>query len=107
MNLIGINNRNLAKMKTDLTTTYELSRQVHPNAMVISESGIATRQHASTLATYGINAMLIGESLLTATDIFAKTKQMATVRLRAMSNSPGASFTALVLNQKKQADQPR
>ncbi|MDE1027929.1 bifunctional indole-3-glycerol phosphate synthase/phosphoribosylanthranilate isomerase, partial [Escherichia coli] len=63
--VIGINNRNLRDLSTDLNRTKELAPTIHelaPNATVISESGIYTHQQVRDLAEYA-DGFLIGSSL--------------------------------------------
>lgn len=64
--VIGINNRNLRDLSTDLNRTKELApllRELAPNAVVISESGIYTHQQVRDLATFA-DGFLIGSSLM-------------------------------------------
>ncbi|NPD66493.1 indole-3-glycerol phosphate synthase TrpC [Lichenicola cladoniae] len=62
--LIGINNRNLKTLKTDLETTMILAPRVPPDRIVIAESGIRTREDVVRLGTAGASCFLVGESLL-------------------------------------------
>lgn len=62
--LIGINNRNLKTLKTDLATTEELARYVPPGRILVSESGIATPNDIARLRRANAHTFLIGESLL-------------------------------------------
>ena len=68
LELIGINNRNLASFEVSLKTSCELAQSVDGNRLVISESGIHTREDIATLQDSGIHAYLIGETLMRATD---------------------------------------
>jgi indole-3-glycerol phosphate synthase/phosphoribosylanthranilate isomerase len=64
--VIGINNRNLRDLSTDLNRTKELAptiRQLAPEAVVISESGIYTHQQVRDLVDYA-DGFLIGSSLM-------------------------------------------
>ncbi|MGD8111058.1 bifunctional indole-3-glycerol-phosphate synthase TrpC/phosphoribosylanthranilate isomerase TrpF [Vibrio sp. TRT 17S01] len=64
--VIGINNRNLRDLSTDLNRTKELAptiRELAPNATIISESGIYTHQQVRDLAAYA-DGFLIGSSLM-------------------------------------------
>lgn len=74
--LIGINNRNLATFHTNLKTTADLAAIVPPEALLVSESGIATYQDLVTLAGYGAKAFLVGESLMRRDDVEAATKAL-------------------------------
>lgn len=62
--LIGINNRNLKTFKTSLQTTAELAKQIPPQRIVISESGINTTADIKFLQQQKVNSFLIGESLM-------------------------------------------
>lgn len=75
--IIGINNRDLTRMKTDKTTTARLRAQIPSGSVVISESGIDSRTDIDELARLGINAALVGESLLRASDLDAKVRELA------------------------------
>lgn len=65
---IGINNRNLKTFQVSLETTYLLAPQVPEELMVISESGIGTRDQVEKMQGVGVNGILVGESLVMATD---------------------------------------
>ncbi|NVN13020.1 MULTISPECIES: indole-3-glycerol phosphate synthase TrpC [Nguyenibacter] len=62
--LIGINNRNLKTLKTDLETTIQLTPLVPPDRIVVSESGIRTHEDVVRLSEIGASGFLVGESLL-------------------------------------------
>ncbi|MCE9632503.1 MAG: indole-3-glycerol phosphate synthase TrpC [Planctomycetia bacterium] len=62
--LIGINNRDLKTMTTDLETVLRLSDRVPDECVLVAESGIRTRADVERLEAAGIGAMLVGESLL-------------------------------------------
>jgi indole-3-glycerol phosphate synthase len=67
--LIGINNRNLADFSVDLQTTCRLlgSRQqqlIDRNILIVSESGLNTARDLKIVTNAGVNAVLIGESLV-------------------------------------------
>ena len=66
--LIGINNRDLTSMVTDLQTTAKLRPLVPPGVTLVSESGIRTPDDVAWLASLGVDAALVGESLVTAPD---------------------------------------
>ena len=67
--LIGINNRDLTDFSTDLEHTLRLRDQIPPEIVLVSESGIRTRHDVERLEAAGISAILVGESLMRATDI--------------------------------------
>jgi indole-3-glycerol phosphate synthase len=66
--LIGINNRDLRTMTTDLGHVLRLSERVPDGCVVVAESGIRTRSDVERLEAAGIGAMLVGESLLKTAD---------------------------------------
>lgn len=66
--LVGINNRNLKTMTTDLDTVLRLREQVPDEVVLVAESGIKTRADVERLEAAGVAAMLVGESLLTQPD---------------------------------------
>ena len=66
--LIGVNNRNLATLTVSLDVSRSLAYKLHPGELVISESGISTRDQIDELETLGYRAFLIGESLMRADD---------------------------------------
>ncbi len=61
---IGINNRDLRTFKVDLDTTRKLRRMVPEEITVVSESGFATPVDAAKAASWGVDAILVGEALV-------------------------------------------
>jgi indole-3-glycerol phosphate synthase len=76
--LIGINNRNLHTFETDLHTTEILAPLVPPGRIVIGESGLNTPDDLARLSRCGVNAFLIGESLMREKDVAAATRAILT-----------------------------
>ncbi|MFC1988544.1 indole-3-glycerol phosphate synthase TrpC [Chloroflexota bacterium] len=74
--IIGINNRDLATFETDLTTTERLCSKIPKDRIIVSESGIKNRSDIERLAKCGVNTVLIGESLMAASDIGAKMEEL-------------------------------
>ncbi len=66
--VIGINNRDLKTFNVDLATTQRLAPLVPAACTVVGESGIFTREDARRLKAAGAHALLVGESLMLATD---------------------------------------
>ncbi len=62
--LIGINNRDLKRMVTDLATTERLAPLVPAEKVLISESGVSSPEHIKRLRETGARRFLIGESLM-------------------------------------------
>lgn len=69
--LLGINNRNLKTFVTDLEHTIHLRPRVPESVMLVSESGIRSPADVGRLRTAGVQAILVGESLMRAADIGA------------------------------------
>ncbi|MCG9128382.1 indole-3-glycerol phosphate synthase TrpC [Candidatus Poribacteria bacterium] len=67
--IIGINNRNLKTFQTDLDTTFKLLEFIPEDTIVISESGILSRDDVRKLEQVGLNAILVGESLMRSPEI--------------------------------------
>ncbi len=74
--LIGINNRNLATLAVDLNVTKRLRPLVPSDRIVVSESGIKGREDMEKLKDWGVDAVLIGEALVTADDIPTRIKEL-------------------------------
>ncbi|MGA3065468.1 MAG: indole-3-glycerol phosphate synthase TrpC [Tepidisphaeraceae bacterium] len=74
--LVGINNRDLRTFKTDLGTTLRLSELVADARVLVSESGIHTRQDVLKLADAGVTAALVGESLMRSDDPAGKIAEL-------------------------------
>ena len=75
--IIGINNRDLATFTTDLDTTIRLLEGVPEDVLVVSESGIRVTRDVDRLSAVGIDAILVGESLLRSPDPGAAAHEMA------------------------------
>lgn len=74
--MIGINNRDLNTFSTDLSVSLTLAPQVSPEILLISESGIHTRQDIIMLQNAGIHAFLIGETLMRAGNVGNKLQEL-------------------------------
>jgi indole-3-glycerol phosphate synthase len=74
--IIGINNRDLRDFSVDLDRTYELLADVPAGKAVISESGIATREQLDGLERVGVDAVLVGETLMRAADVEAAAREL-------------------------------
>ncbi len=68
MDVIGVNNRNLRSLKVDLATTDELITDVPAGKTVVAESGYSTREQIVELERIGVDAVLIGEALMSSPD---------------------------------------
>jgi indole-3-glycerol phosphate synthase len=79
--LIGVNNRNLHTFEVDLEHTLRLRRQVPADRLLVGESGIRNRSDVERLEAAGVQAMLVGESLLVLPDVgVAVDELLGTVR---------------------------
>ncbi|TKB72451.1 MAG: indole-3-glycerol-phosphate synthase TrpC, partial [Nitrospira sp.] len=74
--LIGINNRDLKTFSTDLGVTLRLAKRIPADKVIVSESGIRTRDDVLRLVEAGIHAMLVGESLIRADDVGGKIRAL-------------------------------
>jgi len=74
--IIGINNRNLADFSVDLKTTLSLKPLISEEIVVVSESGIHNREDVLQLERAGVNAILVGEALVTSPDPAAKINEL-------------------------------
>jgi len=77
LKLIGINNRDLATFAVSLETTTLLRALIPAGITVAAESGIFTAEDVARLGTAGVDAVLVGEALMTAPDIPAKVQELA------------------------------
>ena len=74
--IVGINNRNLDTLEVDVQTTMRLKRLVPGGYTLVSESGIHHHREVRILEDCGVDAVLVGESLLTSGDIHRKVREL-------------------------------
>jgi len=74
--LIGINNRNLKTLVTDIATTEQLAPRVPADRVVVGESGLKTHADLRRLADCGVQRFLVGESLLRQPDLVGATRSL-------------------------------
>jgi indole-3-glycerol phosphate synthase len=74
--VIGINNRDLGDFTVDIERTYELLSDVPAGKTVVSESGFSTREQLDELDRVGVDAVLIGETLMRAPDIESACREL-------------------------------
>jgi indole-3-glycerol phosphate synthase len=76
VSIIGINNRNLKTLEIDLNTTMELLKDIPEGKIVVSESGINTKEDVRFIESLPVDAILIGTALMQAADIEGKIKEL-------------------------------
>ena len=74
--VVGINNRDLRTFTTDLAVTERLAPLVPRGKQIVSESGIFTRDHLRQMNRNRVNAVLVGEALVTAPDVGEKVREL-------------------------------
>ena len=74
--LIGINNRNLKTMVTDLATTEALAAQLPAGALGVSESGLNNHDDLARMSRAGCHCFLVGESLMRQDDVEAAVRNL-------------------------------
>lgn len=74
--LIGVNNRNLHTFEVDLEHTIRIRREVPEDCVLVGESGIKTHADVEKLAAAGVDAILVGESLMREPDIGAAVDRL-------------------------------
>ena len=88
--LLGINNRNLATFEVSLETTERIRPMIPDGITVVAESGIFTAGDVGRLAKANVDAILVGEALVTSEDIGAKVRELSGFSGIARSNSDEA-----------------
>lgn len=106
--IIGINNRDLRTLETDLLVTERLSRLVPDDRLVVSESGIHERRDAARLAPF-CDAFLVGSSLMAAPDPAHAARALAFGRVKICglttpgdaraAAAAGATYAGIILAQ--------
>ena len=76
--LIGVNNRNLKTMVTDLGTTERLAARLPAGRDLVAESGLKSNDDLARMARAGARRFLVGESLMRETDVAAATRRLLT-----------------------------
>ncbi|MDO8687547.1 MAG: indole-3-glycerol phosphate synthase TrpC, partial [Dehalococcoidales bacterium] len=97
--IIGINNRDLNTFETDLTTTERLRPLIPADRLVVSESGIKDHSDMEKLGRLGVDAVLIGESLMASDNIAAKMKELLSPAVRSLSDKVQPDITARTKGQ--------
>jgi indole-3-glycerol phosphate synthase len=74
--VLGLNNRDLSDFSVDIERTYELLADVPAGKTVVAESGFSTREQLDDLERVGIDAVLVGETLMRAEDVEAACREL-------------------------------
>lgn len=74
--LIGINHRDLRTFEVRSDTTAQLVPKIPAGKLIVAESGVKTREDVQQLKDLGVQAVLIGEALMTAPDVAAKVREL-------------------------------
>ena len=80
--VIGVNNRDLQTLRTSLEPSLRLLPRVPADRVAVSESGIATRGDVERVVAAGARAILVGETLVRATDVRAKVRELVQMESR-------------------------
>ena len=79
--LIGINNRDLRTFQTSLDTTLGLLKKIPAKSVVVTESGIHTREDVARMHAQGVNAFLVGEAFMKSTEPGEKLSELFNISL--------------------------
>ena len=82
--LIGINNRNLGTFEVSLETTERLRPMIPSEIAVVAESGIFNAKNVERLAESNVDAILVGEALVTSNDIGAKVRELSGLSVKTL-----------------------
>ncbi len=78
--LIGINNRDLHTFAVDLNVSRRLAKLAPAETTVVAESGIFSVEHVESMAQAGVDAILVGESIVKSPDVGAQVRALSGVR---------------------------
>ncbi|HEY9032861.1 MAG TPA: indole-3-glycerol phosphate synthase TrpC [Pseudomonadales bacterium] len=76
LDMVGINNRNLHTFEVSLSNTFDLLGQIPGHVLVVTESGIHSRDDVAAMREHGVNAFLVGEAFMRADDPGAQLRQL-------------------------------
>lgn len=74
--IIGINNRNLKTLQIDINTTFKLKKLIPEGKVIVSESGISGKSHVQELIKQGVDAILVGTSIVLSDNPAEKIKEL-------------------------------
>lgn len=72
--IVGVNNRNLQTFEVDFANTARLREMIPPEVVVVGESGLKTEEDVAEMKRIGVDAILVGETLVKSKDTFGKAK---------------------------------
>ncbi|MCD8307724.1 MAG: indole-3-glycerol phosphate synthase TrpC [Clostridia bacterium] len=87
--ILGVNNRNLKDFTVDIMNSVRLRKQVPADVLFVSESGMKTRENIETLESNGVNAVLIGETLMRSRDKAAEIARLRGTSVHALGKGEG------------------
>ena len=73
--IVGVNNRNLQTFEVDFANTARLREQISPEVVVVGESGLKTAADVQAMAQIGVDAILVGETLVKSKDVYKKAAE--------------------------------
>lgn len=73
--IIGVNNRNLQTFEVDFANTARLREQIPPEVVVVGESGLKTAADVKAMAQIGVDAILVGETLVKSKNVYQKAAE--------------------------------
>ncbi len=82
--LMGVNNRNLVTFEVSLETTERLRPMIPSEVAVVAESGIFNASDVERLAEANVDAILVGEALVTSNDIGAKVRELSGLNVKTL-----------------------
>ncbi len=80
--IIGVNNRDLRDFHVDTKVTWRLRELIPPERVLVSESGLHTASDVQSMGLAGVQAVLIGEALVSAKDALEKTRELSPLRVK-------------------------
>ena len=73
--IVGVNNRNLQTFKVDFDNTARLRKQIPAEVVAVGESGLKTAADVQKMVQIGVDAILVGETLVRSQDVYKKTAE--------------------------------
>ncbi len=77
LDIVGVNNRNLATLEVDIGMSFNLIKKIPSDKIIVTESGIHSREDVDRLREAGVDAFLVGEALLKSRDAGKKLRELA------------------------------